>query len=115
MKDAYGTIHYHDQDYKIVFNLNVMEEIQNKYGTIQKWGALTDRSKGEVNAAALKFGITAMLNEGIDIDNETLDEKRPFFTEKQVGRMIYEIGVEEAVRRMNQTVIDSAGSTEKNA
>ena len=70
MKDVSGEFLFNGQTYKIIFNLNVMEEIQEKYGSVAKWGELTDGSKGEVNAKAIIFGYTAMLNEAIDIENE---------------------------------------------
>ena len=70
MKDIKGEITYNGKVYPYVFNLNVMEAIQDEYGTLDKWGELTDGSSGEVNAKALIFGFTAMFNEGIDIQNE---------------------------------------------
>ena len=97
-----------------MFNLNVMETIQEEYGTIEKWGALTDGKNGEVNVKALKFGLTEMLNEAIDIENETLEVKRPLLTNKQVGRLITKMGLEKAVENLNDAVIESTKSEEKN-
>ena len=71
MKEMRNEIEYNGKKYSIVFNLNVMEAIQEEYGTIGEWGKLTDGTNGEVSAKAVKFGLTEMLNEGIDIDNET--------------------------------------------
>ena len=34
MKDFGGEIQYKDKTYKLTFNLNVMEVIQEKYGTV---------------------------------------------------------------------------------
>ena len=114
MKDYNGEIEYKNKKYKLVFNLNSMERIQEEYGTIQKWGELTDGKNGEVNIKALVFGFTEMLNEGIDIENENLEEKLPFLTQKQVGRMITEIGIANAANKLNETVIESTKSEEKN-
>ena len=100
--------------YPVVFNLNVMEALQEEYGTVEAWGDLTDAKKGEISAKALKFGITAMLNEGVDEYNDTHDDKRELFTEKQVGRIISELGAQNVAQTMNQTVIDSTKSNEKN-
>ena len=108
-------IEYKGTVYPVVFNLNVMELIQDEYGTVDKWGELTDAKKGEINVKALKFGVTAMLNEGVEIYNDEHDEKRELFTEKQVGRIISELGVQEMAKKMNKTVIDSTKSDEKNA
>lgn len=116
MKDASTTIKYKDKEYKIVFNLNVMEEIQEEYGTIEKWGSLcqpTEKNK-ESDVKALKYGFRAMLNEGIDIDNEENGTNDPPLTLKQIGRMITELGTEETMSALNKTVIESSKSNEKN-
>ena len=113
MKDINGKILYKDKEYKLVFNLNDMEEIQEKYESIEKWGNLT--SGEEPNVKALIFGFTAMLNEGIDIDNEENGTKDKPLTQKQVGRMISEIGFQNATEKMQETVVDSTKSVEKNA
>lgn len=115
MKNTYQTIEYKSKKYKLVFDMNVMEEIQEKYGSIEKWGELTDGSKGEPNAKAIKFGFTAMLNEGIDIDNEENGAKEKPLTLKQVGRMITEIGFTNSAEALNKTVVESTKSDEKNA
>ena len=115
MKEMRNEIEYKGITYNLVFNLNVMEVIQDEYGTLEKWGSLTDASKGEPNAKAVLFGFTAMLNEGIDIDNEEKGTDVKFLTHKQVGRILTEIGLREATVKMNNTVIESTKSDEKNA
>ena len=114
MKDYNGKINYKGQEYKLVFNLNVMERIQEEYGSIDKWGSLTDGSDGEPNAKAVKYGFMEMLNEGIDIDNEENNTDIPYFTAKQVGRIITEVGLLNATRVLNNTVIESTDINEKN-
>ena len=117
MKEISKTLEYKGKNYKLVFNLNVMEVIQAKYGTLEKWGKLTDGAEndGEPNAKAVIFGIMAMLNEGIDIENEENGTKEKMLTNKQVGRMITEIGLQSSAQLMNGVVIDSTKSGEKNA
>ena len=114
MKDFNGTIEYKGKIYKLYFNLNVMQQIQEEYGTIDEWGNLSDGVSGEVNAKAVIFGITAMINEVIDIENEEKGTDIKPFTLKQVGRMITEIGIKEATKKLNETVIEST-KDEKNA
>ena len=114
MKDYDGTLQYKDKSYKLVFNLNVMEEIQDEYGTLAKWGELTDGEEGEPNAKAVLFGLTAMLNEGIDITNEEQGTDIKPLTKKQVGRILTEVGLMEATQTLNDVVIQSTQSTEKN-
>ena len=114
MKDIEKKITYNGKDYLIVFNLNVMQEIQEKYGTLQKWGELTD-SREEPNAKAVIVGFTAMINEGIDILNERNGTKDKPLTQRQVGRLITEYGLINATKKMNDAVIESTQSNEKNA
>ena len=42
MKEISKTLEYKGKKYKLAFNLNVMEVIQEKYGTLENWGKLTD-------------------------------------------------------------------------
>ena len=114
MKDVNGTIKLRDKEYPMIFNLNVMEEIQKEYGTLDKWANLTDGKNGEPDAKAVIFGFTTMINEGIDIANDDKKEKEPFLTHKQVGRILTEYGLAEATKQLNDTVIASTQSTEKN-
>ena len=109
MREVSNVITYKGKPYKIVFNLNVMEVIQDEYKTLEAWGELTDGKAGEVNVKALIFGLTAMLNEGIDITNEDNNANEPYFTHKQVGRLLTDIGLEKTTEAVNDLVIDSAG------
>lgn len=112
MKEQKGKLEHNGVIYPMAFNFNVMEEIQEEYGTMAKWGALTDGSEGEPNAKAVKFGITAMINEGIDIENEGNGNNRPHLTLKQAGRILFEIGLSKVATTMNSVVIASTESEE---
>ena len=114
MKDVSKKITVNGKEYDVVFNLNVMEEIQEEYGTLEKWGDLTDGKDGEPNAKAVIFGFTHMINEGIDIRNEENGTDEKPLTYKQVGRMRTEIGLDEMSKTMHETVIASTESAEKN-
>ena len=113
----YNEVEYKGKKYKLVFNLNVMQEVQEKYKTIDKWAELTDNNgEGEPDAKAIIFGLTAMLNEGIEIDNEENGTDIKPLTQKQVGRLVTEVGLFEAAQKLNNTVIESTKSDEeKNA
>lgn len=115
MKDIDGKIVYKEHEYKIVFNFNVMEQIQEEYGTLDKWGELTDGVGGEINVKAVIFGAMCMLNEGIDIENEENGTDIKPLTKKQVGRIISEVGIAQATEKINDVVIESSKSDEKNA
>lgn len=115
MKEISGELEYRGKKYKTVFNLNVMEKIQDEYKTIDTWAGMTDGKSGEVNIKALIFGIREMINEAIEIDNEDNGTNEPYLTHKQVGRIVTEIGFAKAAEKMNDLVIESVKSDEKNA
>lgn len=102
-----------NREYPLAFTMNVLEKIQDKYGSYEKWGDLTDGKGQEPNIGALKFGITEMINEGIDIENENLENKREFLTSKQVGRIITEIGMAQMTNRVQEVVIESTKNNEE--
>lgn len=108
METVNRVIEYKGKTYKLVFNLNVMEAIQNEYGTLDKWGELTDGGKnGETDIKALVFGFTEMVNEGIEIDNEDNGTNTPLLTHKQVARLLTDYGIDKATDNMNSLVVDS--------
>lgn len=116
MKDTMKELEYQGKKYKVVFNLNVMEAIQDEYGTLDKWTELTggedeEGNNIEVNAKAVIFGFTQMINEGIDIQNEEEGTDLKPLTLKQVGRMLTNIGIDKATSKMQETVIDSVGAS----
>lgn len=112
LKDIVNEIEYKGNKYLIVFNLNVMQEIQEEYKTIEAWGGMTDGTSGEINIKALIFGFTKMINEGIEIRNEENNTDIKPMTEKQVGRMITDIGLEAIAQKLNEAVIGSTKTDE---
>lgn len=116
MKDYKITFKVDEKEYPAMFNLNVMEQIQEEYGSVQKWGELTDAKSGEPNAKALIFGFWAMINEAIDIDNDERAEKQPLLSLKQVGRIISKAGLENSAKTLNNAVVEATKEdTPKNA
>lgn len=116
MKDAMQTIEYRGKTYKLAFDLNVMEAIQDEYGSIEAWGKLTEpEDGGEPNVKALVFGVTEMINEGIEIDNdENCTDEKPL-THRKVARILTEVGLESVADKMQKSVIDSTEDDSKNA
>ena len=98
MKNARVYIETEKKKIPLVFNLNVMEEIQEKYGTLGKWGEITT-GDGEPKVKDLKAGIMAMMNEAIDIESE-----------KQVGRIMTEVGIKAIVEKIQEITIASTKS-----
>ena len=107
MKDNAGTVNYKGKEYKIVFNLNVMEAIQEEYGTLDKWTELTSGANQEVNIKALKYGYLEMLNEGLSIEADEKGIEYVPITSKFVGRMLTDIGIENMTKTLQDTVIES--------
>lgn len=117
MKEVFSTIKDGEKEYAIVFNLNVMEAIQAEYETLEAWGAMTDgkaKDGDEVDVKALIFGMREMINEGIEINNEKTGVNEPLLTHKQVGRILSRCGIESVTDSINEVVIASSGSDEKN-
>ena len=115
MKDKNGEIEYKGKKYKLAFNLNVMEKIQDEYGTIDKWAELTSGKDQEVNVKALKFGFTEMINEALEIEAEDNDTEFKPVSPNQIGRMLTEIGLDKMQDALQTTVVESTKSDEKNA
>ena len=89
-----------------MFSLNVMEAIQDKYGSIDKWSSLIQKN-GEPDIKALKFFMTEAINEGIEIENEKNNEKRKSVTSKQVGRILTEVGLSDTANKIMTTISES--------
>lgn len=115
MKSAIQTIDYKGKSYRLVFDLNVMEAIQDEYGSIDAWGKLTEPEDGEPNIKALVFGVMQMINEGIDIDNDENGTDEKPLTHRKVARILTEVGLDSVADKMQQTVIDSTEDDSKNA
>lgn len=113
-KDYKFDLEVEDKKYQLVFNLNVMEEIQKEYGTLEKWGDLTDGKAREVNVEALLFGLTHMMNEAIEMENDEKGTDKPLFTKKQVGRIVTKAGVEKSAKKLNEAIVESTKMNAKN-
>lgn len=114
MKDYKFDLEVEDKIYHLIFNLNVMQEIQEEYGTLEKWGELTDGKSGEVNVKALIFGLTSMINEAIEINNDEKGLNDPLLTKKQVGRIITKAGIEKSAEKLNKAIVEGIKSDLKN-
>ncbi len=68
-----------DKERHLLFSLNALDEVQDKFGGIDKMG---DAMSGSGAIKNIKWLLTLLINEGADDGEEEL-------TEKQVGRMIH--------------------------
>lgn len=109
MKDYKLDIETDGKTYTLMFDLNVMQAIQAKYGSIKVWGEKVEANTDGMDAEAVIFGFTEMLNEGIDAGNEgkTNAEQIPMMSLRQVGRIITAIGITEAAGNINKLVVQS--------
>lgn len=95
-------------EYPLVFNLNVMETLQEEYGSFFKWADKLELEGGkEPDIKALKFCVCEMINEGIDMENVGKATPRPFISLKQAGRIITTIGWNEIAKTLKGTITDS--------
>ena len=106
MVDKINYLETETEKFPLVFTLNVMESIQEKYGTIEAWSNLIQRD-GEPDIKALKFFITEAINEGLEIEAEKTGEKPKAITAKKAGRILTEIGLSGAANKIMATISDS--------
>ena len=112
MKNTVVYIKTEKKDYPLVFNLNVMEEIQEQYGSLDEWGKIT-QGDGEPKIKDLKAGIMAMINEAIDIENEENGTTEPMLDEKKVGRIMTEVGIVAIIDKIQEITIASTKSEDE--
>ena len=106
MIDKINYLETKTEKYPLVFSLNVIEAIQDKYGSTDKWSNLIQKN-GEPDIKALKFFMTEAINEGIEIENEKNNEKRKSVTSKQVGRILTEVGLSDTANKIMTTISES--------
>ncbi len=112
MFDKINYLETSEEKFPMVFTLNVMESIQEKYGSIEAWSDLIQRD-GEPDIKALKFFITESINEGIEIENEKSGEKRKPITLKKAGRILTEIGLSGTANKIMKTISESVQTGEQ--
>ena len=106
MKNTVVYIEANGKNYPLAFNLNVMEEIQEHYGSLDAWGKVT-QGDGESKVKDLKCGVMAMLNEGIDMENESNGKNEPMLNAKQVGRIMTDVGIQKIVSAIQEITVAS--------
>ncbi len=108
MLDIVKNMTINEKEYPIAFTLNVMEAIQDKYGSMKEWGDILQPPKNEEpKIKDIKWTFTQFINEGIDIEDEEKNEKRTLLTEKQVGRLITIVGMDKINKEMMLVTAES--------
>ena len=101
-------------EYPVAFDINVLEELQDKYGSVDEVKNILEPSDGkEVKLKDLKFVFLIMINEGIDIENEEKNTDRKFITDKKVGRLLTEAGIKNMSNQLKDVIITSNNSNEE--
>ena len=110
-----------DDKVTLAFNLNVMAKIQAEYGSVNAWASMLEddpkkpKRGGEPDMQAFLNGFTFMLNEGVEIDNETrqADQHKPPYTQSQVGRLIGKWGQNAVSDAMKHAITGSTDTGEQ--
>ena len=106
MVDKITYLETNSEKYPLAFTLNVMESIQNEYGSLSNWSELIQNAK-EPNIKALKFFITESINEGIDIENDRINGNRAFISSSKAGRILTEIGLQKVANTITKMIAQS--------
>jgi len=81
VKDGRYVIDLGGREVKLLFSLNALDEIQDKFGGYDKLDEVFNKDNPNM-IKDLKWLLTLLINEGAD-------EGEPELTEKQVGRLIH--------------------------
>lgn len=104
LTEQYVILELDGKAYPLAYNLNVMERVDEHFKGLENLGlAFIGGSEGTRHQ---KWLLTAMINEGIDIQNDD-GKGRPILTEKQVGRMIRTV---EDWNRATQRMLEAIGA-----
>ena len=106
MIDKINYLETETEKFPMAFTINVMEKIQDEYGTTQAWSNLVQR-EGEPDIKALKFFVTEAINEGLDIESEKTGEKREPITPKKAGKILTEVGLANTANKIMNTITES--------
>ena len=103
-----------EKTYPITFTMNVLELMQDTYGSLIKWqnSLLVD---GEPRVKPLVWSFCEMINEGIEIENEEKHTNEPKITHKQAGRIITHIGLVPAYRKIKEIVTNAVPIKEEDS
>lgn len=104
--------------YPLAYNLNVQARLQKEYGSLRKWlekiapqkKDKKDNEEQEVDIEAVIITARELINEGINIENDNLIEKRPYVSKEEAGRIVSRVGI--AVLRDKLFEMSTSGNEE---
>ena len=92
-----------DKERKLLFDLNVLDEVNDKFGGLEKLG---EALQGKGGAKNMRWLMTLMLNEGKEEAEQPLSER-------QVGRLVHAGNMAEARNAIMLAItIGNRGTTE---
>lgn len=105
-----------NKSYPLAFSFNVMEQVQDTYGTMDAWTKTLQAEQGkEIKMKDLIWTFQQFVNEGIEIENEEKNINNPLLSHKQIGRLITNADMKELVSVMKDMTIKSVKSDDPNA
>lgn len=107
MKDISDKLTYKGKDYKLVFDFNVMQDLQEQYGTFNKWiEEAYGKDSGEPSIKALAFAIASMVNNAIEIENEDLTPEKAEkpITLRQANRMLTAVAADDGLEGIIKSI-----------
>ena len=84
IKDGGYTVELKGKEYRLLFTLNALDEIQTKFGGYDKLNEVFNKSNTDW-VKDTKWLLTLLINEGLLEE----DENAALFTEQQIGRLIH--------------------------
>ena len=95
-----------------LFDLNVVAELQEKYGSLTEWNAKCFPTGSEPRLKPLIHAFELAINEGYDAIGS---DKR--VTKAEAGRIVTAMTIDKAAAKIKQLVVESTktGDNEKNA
>lgn len=97
-----------DNKIPALFDLNVVAELQETYGSLSEWNAKCFPEGSEPRLKPLIHAFELAINEGYDA---TGSDKR--VSKQEAGRIVTAMTIEKAAAKIKQLVVDSTKSGEK--
>ena len=81
IKDGRYPINLNGKDYYLLFSLNALDALQDKYGGYDRLGDIFNENNKDI-FKNLRWLLTLLINEGLEDDE-------PEFTEQRIGKLIH--------------------------
>ena len=102
-------------NYPIIFALKTLREIQNKYGSPQKWATIAMNPEKEVDLDAVTFCLMHMINTGLALEAFKNNTQVKEITQAQAEFILQDYGIEEGIILMGKKLKEGLPKVSKNA